>query len=98
VQTCSRCSTQSADHVTTCPQCQADLREHSVTAVALKGFISNPRVTAVRISVAGDACPACQSLEGVYPKDKIPTLPAEGCSKGCGCRCFYAPILDRIYP
>jgi hypothetical protein len=25
-------------------------------------------------------------------------LPVEGCSHALGCRCFYQPVLDEIYP
>lgn len=98
MQTCSRCQVQSPDYVLTCPSCQADLQEFSLTASALQRFLLNPRVKAIRISVDADACPACQDLQGVYPKDRVPELPVEGCSHANGCRCFYDPILDEIYP
>jgi hypothetical protein len=98
VQTCSRCSTQSADTVLVCPQCQADLREFSTTAAAIKRIRSNSRVRTVRLAVPVDACPACQAVEGTYPKDKVPALPVEGCSEPNGCRAFYEPVLDEIYP
>ena len=98
MQTCSRCATQSADAVQICPGCQADLRENSTMAVALKRFIKNPRVRIVRLVVPVDACPACRAVEGTYPKDKIPALPIEGCSEPNGCRAFYEPMLEEIYP
>lgn len=98
MQTCSRCSTQSNDSILVCPTCQADLRELSITAIALKRFRANSRVKNVRLVVALDACPACQAVEGTYEKEKAPSLPVEGCSEKNGCRCFYEPMLDEIYP
>ncbi|MCC6145962.1 MAG: hypothetical protein IT308_00185 [Anaerolineaceae bacterium] len=52
----------------------------------------------IRISVADNACPACQQVMGAYPKDQLPRLPVEGCSHPNGCRCFYDPVLNEIYP
>jgi len=78
--------------------CGADLSETSATATARKRFQSNPRVRLVRVIVSHDACPACQEKEATYPKDAIPILPVEGCSHELGCRCFYQPILEEIYP
>lgn len=98
MQTCSKCSTQSPDSVLTCPTCQTDLRQFSLVAVALRRFLDNPRVKNIRLVVAEDACPACAALEGTYEKEKAPVLPAEGCSEVNGCRCFYEPMLDEIYP
>jgi hypothetical protein len=98
MRTCSQCNTQSPDTVIVCPNCQADLRELSTTAVAIKKFRANPRVKSVRIVVSADACPACQQLRGDYDKNNIPELPVPGCSHEKGCRCFYAPALDEIYP
>ena len=98
MQTCSRCQTQSSDSALTCPSCQANLQEMSLTAVALKRFQSNPRVTSVRLSTAGDACPACLEAQGTYAKDEAPLLPHAGCSSNHGCRCFYEPILNSIFP
>ncbi len=98
MQTCSICHSQSPDYALTCPNCQADLKENSSTAVALKRFRENPRVLSVRVAVAADACPACQDVQGDYPKDRVPTLPVEGCSGGSGCCCFYEPVLSEVYP
>lgn len=98
MQTCSLCSTQSPDAVQVCPTCQADLREFSTTAAALQRFQKNPRVKIIHLSVAGDACPACRAVQGVYEKDLAPHLPVEGCSHANGCRCFYEPVLDEIFP
>ena len=66
--------------------------------MTLKRFQENPRVLYVRLTVAQDCCPACRQVEGAYPKDQAPKLPVDGCSHGLGCRCFYQPFLDDIYP
>lgn len=98
MQTCSLCNTQSADTVAICPNCGADLREKSNAMVALKAFQDNPRVKNVRLVVAHDACPACKLMEGSYDKHEAPSLPVLGCSHENGCRCFFEPMLDEIYP
>ena len=98
MQTCTNCYAQSPDEATHCVNCGKDLSETSSTSQALKKFQNNPRVRLVRISVAADACPACSQLQGAYAKDAVPHLPAEGCSHINGCRCFYEPVLDEIYP
>lgn len=98
MQTCSRCNTESLDTVVTCPKCGADLQEFSTAAVALRKFQENPRVIAVHLIVHADACPACQEIQGTYPKDRVPKLPVEGCSHEKGCRCFYQPLLEEIFP
>lgn len=98
MQICSKCHAQQPDSALECSSCGADLREWSNTAVALKRLQENPRVNYVRIVVAHDACPACLEAEGAYKKDAVPRLPIEGCSHGLGCRCFYQPFLEEIYP
>jgi hypothetical protein len=98
VQICSKCHAQSPDTTSRCLNCDADLNEWSDTAVALKRIQANPRVSYVRISVSQDCCPACRQMEGAYAKDAVPKLPVEGCSHGLGCRCFYQPVLEVIYP
>jgi hypothetical protein len=98
VQICSKCQTQSQDTATYCSQCQADLRQFSETAVALKRIQENPRISYVRIAVADNCCPACREAQGAYAKDSVPKLPIEGCSHALGCRCFYEPVLEEIYP
>ena len=98
MQTCSRCNEQSPDNTIFCVACQSDLREYSTTATALKQFQSNPRVRSVRISVGADACPTCHAQQGTYPKDSVPVLPHPGCSHKDGCRCFYEPVLDVLFP
>ena len=98
MQICSKCQAQSPDTVDECVNCKADLTEWSETAVSLKRLRDNPRVSYVRIAVAHDCCPACRQAEGAYDKNAIPRLPVEGCSHGLGCRCYYQPVLEYIYP
>ena len=98
MQTCSKCFSLSPDSAKLCTNCQADLREHSSTAVALKRILANPRIVAIHLAVPADACPACRAVEGTYPKEQAPVLPVEGCSEPNGCRGFYEPVLDEIYP
>ncbi|HJW91790.1 MAG TPA: hypothetical protein VJ436_14230 [Anaerolineales bacterium] len=98
MQTCSICNAQSPNLATQCGNCGSDLRELSATAMALKRFRANPRVIRVRVEVMDDACPACAGIAGAYSKDEAPRLPVEGCSYKLGCRCFYQPYLDEIYP
>jgi hypothetical protein len=61
-------------------------------------MIANPRIKYIVIIVPEDACPACQNLTGTYPKDQVPHLPYEQCSHPLGCRSYYAPYLDEIFP
>jgi hypothetical protein len=98
MQTCSLCNTRTDDLTTICPGCQADLKTNSVTVVALKQFQENTRVKLIYVSIADDACPTCQQYHGAYEKDSVPNLPIEGCSHKQGCRCFYEPLFDEIYP
>lgn len=98
MQTCSICDAEAPDTQTICPNCGADLREFSKTAQALKKFQENPRVYMVHVITHADACPACQQIQGTYPKDRVPKLPVEGCSHEHGCRCFYQPVLEEIFP
>ena len=98
MQTCSKCNATSLDTALECSNCKADLKEFSQNAVALKRMQNNPRVTSVRINVAGDACPLCNESRGTFEKDAVPALPHEGCSHENGCRCTYEPVLNDIYP
>jgi Double zinc ribbon len=98
VQICSRCQAQSDDSAKICFSCGSDLREWSNSAVALKRMRENPRVNYIRIAVSNDSCPACRAAEGAYAKEMTPGLPVEGCSHSLGCRCFYQPALEVIYP
>jgi hypothetical protein len=54
--------------------------------------------TKVRVLANHDCCPVCRRVEGAYDFDDVPELPLEGCSHPLGCRCFYAPVLDRRGP
>jgi hypothetical protein len=98
VQTCTRCHAQSSDDDILCVNCQAVLAEWSETAVALRELQANSRVLAIRIFSHDDCCPACREYFGTYEKDKVPALPVQGCSNEDGCRCFYSPFLDTLYP
>ena len=71
----------------------------SVTPQEALAFMRrDPAVVAVRVIISADACPACRAYEGTYKPDEAPRLPVEDCSNPLGCRCFYEPILDDIYP
>jgi hypothetical protein len=70
----------------------------SPAAQSLERMIANPRIKYIVIIVPEDACPACQNLTGTYPKDQVPRLPIEKCSHPLGCRSYYLPYLDEIYP
>ncbi len=67
-------------------------------AKSLKRMIDNPRIKYIVIVAPEDACPACQNLTGTYPKDQVPRLPIEACSHPLGCRSYYLPYIDEIYP
>lgn len=95
MQTCSKCNATSPDHAAACVHCNADLAQYSTTAMALERMQANPRVKAIRLTVADDACPYCYELLKTYPKDAVPRLPHEGCSHEHGCRCFYEPVLEE---
>jgi hypothetical protein len=95
MQTCSKCNASSPDNALTCLNCHADLSQYSLTVVALKRMQANPRVRAVRVTVAYDACPHCYEQMNTYLKDKVPPLPHQGCSHENGCRCFYEPVLEE---
>ncbi len=98
MRTCTECNKQSPDAAGKCTHCGEDLSLHSATAKALKDMQSNPRVSQIRLIVADDACPACRQNEGTYAKNATPKLPVDGCSHSTGCRCFYEPVLNVIFP
>ena len=75
-----------------------DMWETSEAAQSLERMKANPRIKYVVIAVPEDACPACQNLTGTYPKDQVPRLPIEECSHPLGCRSYYLPYLDEIFP
>lgn len=72
--------------------------ETSPAAQSLERMKANSRIKYIVIVVPDDACPACQNLTGTYLKDQVPRLPIEKCSHPLGCRSFYLPYLDEIYP
>lgn len=98
MQTCTRCHQPSSDTLATCVHCGAVFAEFSQTAVALARLRANPRVNEVRLIVDAEACPACCAAEGNFTKADVPSLPVEGCSHPNGCRCFYSPALNDIFP
>src|SRR5512137_1207706 len=75
-----------------------DVWETSEAAKSLERMRTNPRIKYVVIVVPEDACPACQNLTGTYPKDQVPRLPYGECSHPRGCRAYYLPYLDEIFP
>jgi hypothetical protein len=75
-----------------------DVWESSDAARALKQLQANPRISLITLVAPADACPACQQLVGTYSKDQVPALPMEACSHPLGCRAFYTPVIDEIYP
>ena len=68
--------------------------EHKAALEKIRSGLS----TKVRILTNRDCCPVCQTMDGVYAFDDVPELPIEGCSHPDGCRCYYAPVLDRFGP
>lgn len=72
--------------------------ENSEAAVALRQLQANPRIRAIMIAVPANACPLCQNLAGTYAKDQVPQLPIDICSHPLGCRTFYMPVIDELYP
>lgn len=98
MQICTNCDHQSPDTAQDCENCGRSLAEYSEQAVALRRLQANPRVTNLVVANSGDACPACREMQGTYAKDDAPQLPVEGCSHALGCRCFYEPMLEEIYP
>jgi hypothetical protein len=65
---------------------------------SLERMRANPRIKYIVVVVPEDACPACQNLTGTYPKDEVPRLPFEMCSHPLGCRSYYLPYMDELYP
>jgi len=98
MQTCAKCHSLSDDDAIICSNCGEKLPEGNTVMIALKKFQENHRVVSVRLVVADDACPACREVSGTYKKEVAPTLPLVTCSHEGGCRCFYEPMLDEIYP
>lgn len=63
----------------------------------LAALRANPRVELVRVA-GPQNCSTAQTVQGVYAKMDVPTLPVEGCSRAGGCICTYEPVLNEIYP
>jgi hypothetical protein len=75
-----------------------DAWDDSPAAESLERMKANPRIKYIVIVAPEDACPACQNLTGTYLKDQVPLLPIEKCSHPLGCRSYYLPYLDEIFP
>lgn len=86
------------DHIPAPRARTAEAWANSEAARALKTLQANPRVKSITIIVPADACTACQQLAGTYPKDAVPPLPYESCSHPLGCRAYYEPMLEDVYP
>jgi hypothetical protein len=89
--------TKPTDKAKAADQRITDFSQHPAAA-ALERFRANPRVSKIRLIVPHDACPTCRHLEGEYEKDEVPELPLLDCSHPLGCRSFYEPKLEEIFP
>lgn len=72
--------------------------ENSDAFAALRKLQENPRIKYIVIAAPADPCPACLQLVGTYPKNQVPELPFEACSHKYGCRAFYLPFIEEMYP
>jgi hypothetical protein len=63
----------------------------------LERLRGNPRVAHIRLA-APDDCLFGLSIQGVYEKDLVPSIPRKECSRPNGCICTYEPVLNTIYP
>ena len=66
-------------------------------AKMLERMRANPRVSQIRFA-APDDCLIGLSIQGVYEKDHVPSIPRKECSRPGGCICTYEPVLNTIYP
>lgn len=78
---------------------KANLMKNKTTEKAemLARLRQNPRVARIRLA-APDDCLFGLSIQGVYDKDNVPSIPRKECSRPGGCICTYEPVLDTIYP
>lgn len=76
----------------------ADNWDSSSAAQVLKRLQANPRIKYIVLAVPADACPVCMELAGTYPKEDVPHLPVDLCSHPLGCRAYYIPSLEEIFP
>jgi hypothetical protein len=75
-----------------------EMWESSEAAKSLERMRINPRIKYIVVVVPEDACPACQNLSGTYPKNEVPQLPYGECSQPLGCRAYYLPFIDELFP
>jgi len=66
-------------------------------ALMLERMRANPRVAQIRLAAPED-CLVGLSIQGVYDKEDVPSLPRKECSRPGGCICTYEPVLNTIYP
>ena len=65
---------------------------------ALKRMQENARISKVVVVLPGDACPACLEVFGTYAKDEAPRIPMDACTHPLGCRSYYQPFIEELYP
>ena len=65
---------------------------------ALERMKNNPRISKIVVVVPAEACPACQEVFGTYEKDSVPELPMDVCTHPLGCRAYYQPFIDELFP
>lgn len=58
---------------------------------------TNPRVAHIRLAAPED-CLFGLTIQGVYDKENVPSIPRKECSRPGGCICTYEPVLNTIYP
>lgn len=73
-------------------------RRMAEAKAALERLQQNPRVTKIVVVVPGDACQSCADIAGSYAKQDAPQLPMDACSHPLGCRSYYQPFIDELYP
>ena len=76
----------------------SDEKHRAEQKAALKRIVDGGIATKARIMASDDSCPVCRAMQGAYEFNEVPELPHEGCSHPTGCRCIYAPVLDRRGP
>jgi hypothetical protein len=77
---------------------EAVAKRQADAEAALKRMQDNPRISKIVLSVPDDACPACREIAGTYSKDETPGLPMDVCTHPLGCRSFYQPFIEELYP
>ena len=65
---------------------------------ALKRMQENPRISKIVVVLPADACPACMEVFGTFSKDETPRIPMDSCTHPLGCRSYYQPFIEELYP